>query len=220
MVQGPGGVGHVGTLDQHPLEDGLDLRALRLLQFRPLYRGSLALPAPGQGGREDEERRLQSLAIPPQLSLPLVYGKSSVVLPECCAELVDMYKVFAHVGGQDHIYQPLPEDLVGFRVQVLEDVDPLIRVGQLEAQCRVVVLQDGRVVVQDGQVAPRVAEEGGVPAGVVHVVDDGSDQADGFVNSVQQGLDGLLLKEVGGGLHHVCCMAERGDLSHHATALV
>ena len=76
------------------------------------------------------------------------------------AELVDVHKVLRHVCGQDHVDQTLPEHLVRLRVELLEDVHPVVGVGELEAQGRVVVLEDSGVVVQDRQLAPRVAEKG------------------------------------------------------------
>ena len=76
------------------------------------------------------------------------------------AELVHVHKVLRHVRGQDHVDQTLPEHLVRLRVELLEDVHPVIGVGELEAKGRVVVLEDGGVVVQDRQLTPRVAEKG------------------------------------------------------------
>ena len=76
------------------------------------------------------------------------------------AKLVDVHKVLRHVRGQDHVDQTLPEHLVRLRVELLEDVHPVVGVGELESKGRVVVLEDGGVVVQDRQLAPRVAEKG------------------------------------------------------------
>ena len=76
------------------------------------------------------------------------------------AEFVHVHKVLRHVGGQDHVDQTLPEHLVRLRVELLEDVHPVVGVGELEAKGRVVVLKDSGVVVQDRQLAPRVAEKG------------------------------------------------------------
>ena len=76
------------------------------------------------------------------------------------AKLVYMHKVLRHVRGQDHVDQTLPEHLVRLRVELLEDVHPVVGVGELEAKGRVVVLEDSGVVVQDRQLAPRVAEKG------------------------------------------------------------
>ena len=67
--------------------------------------------------------------------------------------------MLGHVRGQDHVYDALPDLLVRVPVQVLEDVDPVIRAGQLEAQGRVVVLEHGDVVVQRCQLGVRVAQE-------------------------------------------------------------
>ena len=97
---------------------------------------------------------------------------------EGCAEFVDMHKVLRHVGSQYNVDQPLPEHLVRLRVELLEDVHPVVRVGELEAEGGVVILEDGGVVVEDRQLTPRVAEECRVPSGVVNVVDNGTNQAD------------------------------------------
>ena len=97
---------------------------------------------------------------------------------ERCAELVHVHEVLRHVRGQHHIDQPLSEHLVRLRVELLEDVHPVVRVGELEAEGGVVILEDGGVVVEDRQLTPRVAEECRVPSGVVNVVDNGTNQAD------------------------------------------
>lgn len=53
-----------------------------------------------------------------------------------------------------------------------------------------VALQHGRVVVEDGQLAARVAQEGVGPARVVHVVDRGGYQRRHLVQLVQAALKG------------------------------
>ena len=94
------------------------------------------------------------------------------------AELIHVHKVLRHVRRQHHVNQPLSEHLVRLGVELLEDVHPVIGVGELEAKGRVVVLKDGGVVVQDRQLTPRVAEKGRVTARVVDVVDDRTNQTD------------------------------------------
>lgn len=78
---------------------------------------------------------------------------------ERCAELVHVHEVLRHVRGQHHIDQPLSEHLVRLRVEFLEDVHSVVGVGELESECRVVILEDSSVVVENRQLAPRVAEE-------------------------------------------------------------
>ena len=78
---------------------------------------------------------------------------------EGCAELVHVHKVLRHVCGQHNVDQPLPEHLVRLGIEFLEDVHPVVGVGELESESRVVILEDSRVVVENRQLAPRVAEE-------------------------------------------------------------
>lgn len=75
-------------------------------------------------------------------------------------KVVEVYKVFGHVCGQDQVYDSLAHQFVRVPVQVLEDVDSVVRGGELEAQGRMVVLQHSDVVVQLGQVTVRIAQEG------------------------------------------------------------
>ena len=75
------------------------------------------------------------------------------------AKLVHMHKVLRHVRGQHHVDQPLSEHLVRLGVELLEDVHPVVGVGELESESGVVILEDGGVVVENSQLAPRVAEE-------------------------------------------------------------
>lgn len=70
-------------------------------------------------------------------------------------------------------------------LHVLEDVALVVPGGDLEGEGGVVALQHGRVVVQDGQLAPRVAQEGVGPARVVHIVHCGGDQGCNLVYGVQ-----------------------------------
>ena len=74
-------------------------------------------------------------------------------------KIVEVHKVFGHVGGQDQVYDPLAHQFVRVPVQVLEDVDPVVGGGELEAQGRMVVLQDSDVVVQLSQLTVRIAQE-------------------------------------------------------------
>ena len=78
---------------------------------------------------------------------------------EGCAELVHVHEVLRHVRGQHHIDQPLSEHLVRLGVELLEDVHPVVGVGELESESRVVILEDSCVVVENRQLASRVAEE-------------------------------------------------------------
>lgn len=72
------------------------------------------------------------------------------------AEFVDMKKVFAHVSGKDHINEASSDSLVDLRIQIGQDVDPGVTVGQLEAKGAVVVFQDCSVIVEDGKITSRV----------------------------------------------------------------
>lgn len=67
-------------------------------------------------------------------------------------------------------------------LHVFEDIAFVIAGGQLEGQGRVVALQHGSVVVQDGQLAAGIAQEGVGPPGVVHVVDGGCNEGSDLVN--------------------------------------
>ena len=158
MLQRSSRVGHIGTLDQHP-------------EKSRFFQSCFVFGPPAQDG-------LDLWTLRSEFS-PLVEGGLRVVHPtEGCAELVDMHKVLRHVGSQYNVDQPLPEHLVRLRVELLEDVHPVVRVGELEAEGGVVILEDGGVVVEDRQLTPRVAEECRVPSGVVNVVDNGTNQAD------------------------------------------
>lgn len=67
-------------------------------------------------------------------------------------------------------------------LHVFEDVAFVIPGGQLEGHGRVVALQHGSVIVQDGQLATRVAQEGVGPPGVVHVVNGGGNEGGDLIN--------------------------------------
>lgn len=69
-------------------------------------------------------------------------------------------------------------------VHVSKDVAPVIAHGQLEGQRCVVALQHGQVVVQQGQLAARVAQEGVGPPRVVHIMDGGCNERSGLVDGV------------------------------------
>ena len=75
------------------------------------------------------------------------------------AELVHVHKVLRHVRGQHHIDEPLSEHLVRLWVEFLEDVHSVVGVGELEPESRVVILEDSGVVVENGKLTSRVAEE-------------------------------------------------------------
>lgn len=77
----------------------------------------------------------------------------------------------------------------GQPVGVLEDVALAVAHGELEGEGGVVALQHGRVVVEDGQLAPGVTQEGIGPPRVVHVVHRGRDQSGDLVQLVQAALD-------------------------------
>lgn len=68
---------------------------------------------------------------------------------------------------------------------VLEDVALIVSSSDLEGQGCVVALQHSCVVVEDGQLAPRVAQEAVGAAGVVHVVHSRSDQGGHLINWIQ-----------------------------------
>lgn len=68
---------------------------------------------------------------------------------------------------------------------VLEDVALIISRGDLEGQRCVVALQHSRVIVEDGQLAPCIAQEAVGASWVVHVVHCCRDQRSHFVNGIQ-----------------------------------
>ena len=90
------------------------------------------------------------------------------------AELVDVKEMFAHVRSEDDINQTGPHRLVDVTIQVGEDVDSLVWLGEFEPEGGVVVLQDRGVVVQDGQLTAAVTQEGAVATRVVDIVDNGA----------------------------------------------
>lgn len=74
-------------------------------------------------------------------------------------------------------------------VSVLEDVALAVTYGELEGESGVVALQHGCVVVEDGQVAPSVTQEGVGSPWVVHVVHRGCYQSSYLIQLVQTALD-------------------------------
>lgn len=70
-------------------------------------------------------------------------------------------------------------------LHVLEDVALVVPGSDLEGKGGMVALQHGRVVVQDGQLTPRIAQEGVGPAWVVHVMHCGCDQGCNLIYGVQ-----------------------------------
>lgn len=74
-------------------------------------------------------------------------------------------------------------------VGVPEDVALAVASGELEGEGGVVALQHGRVVVEDGQVAPGVAQEGVGSPRVVHVMHRGRYQSRDLIQLVQTVLD-------------------------------
>ena len=85
-------------------------------------------------------------------------------------KLVDVEEVLAHISGKHHIDEAGPDCLVDLGFEPRQDVDPGIVVRQLEAQGAVVVLEDRGVIVEDGQLRPRVTQVGRVTARVIHIV--------------------------------------------------
>lgn len=69
-------------------------------------------------------------------------------------------------------------------LHVFEDVAFVIASGQLEGQGRVVALQHSEVIVQDGQLASSVTQEGVRPPGVVHVMNGGCNEGCGLINRI------------------------------------
>lgn len=67
-------------------------------------------------------------------------------------------------------------------LHVSEDVALLVSCGQLEGQGRVVALQHGSVIVQDGQLAPGVAQERVGSSRVIHVMNGGRDERSGLID--------------------------------------
>lgn len=74
-------------------------------------------------------------------------------------------------------------------VSVLKDVAFAVTSGELEGEGGVVALQHGCVVVEDGQIAPSVTQEGVGSPWVVHVVHRGCYQSCYFIQLVQTALD-------------------------------
>ena len=64
-------------------------------------------------------------------------------------------------------------------------------------------LQHGDVVVQDGQIGSRVAEESGRLSRMIDVVADGSDEGDGLIQRIENRFQPGLCQEERGRLHHV-----------------
>ena len=85
-------------------------------------------------------------------------------------KLVHVEEVLAHVGGKHHVDEAGPDCLVDLGLEPRQDVDPSVAVCQLEAQGAVVVLQHRGVIVEDGQLRPRVTQVGRVTARVIHIV--------------------------------------------------
>ena len=78
----------------------------------------------------------------------------------------------------------------GYRpVDVLKDVALAVPDRELEGEGGVVALQHGRVVVEDGQLAAGVTQEGVGPARVVHVVHCGCYQRRHLIQLVQTALN-------------------------------
>lgn len=152
-----------------------------------------------------------------QLCTYICLFQGSYWLVDAIHKFADMLKMSGHLCCQHHVDHGLPQrpELVPARgeadnpeyliqhaaisqrgvqerrvpVSVLEDVALAVPDGELEGQGGVVALQHGRVVVEDGQVAPGVAQEGVGPPWVVHIVHRGRDQSRHLVQLVQTALD-------------------------------
>ena len=70
-------------------------------------------------------------------------------------------------------------------------------------------LQNSCVIVKDCKVTSRITQICTIPSRVINVVDNSTDQTNGFVDIIKKGLNTLFLKEVGGSLHHISCMAAK-----------
>lgn len=70
-------------------------------------------------------------------------------------------------------------------LNVFEDVALVVSCGDLEGQCCVVALEHSCVVVEDGQLAPCVAQEAVGAARVVHVVHGSGNQGSDLVDGIQ-----------------------------------
>ena len=99
----------------------------------------------------------------------------------------------------DHQGPELPEVSLG---HVGQDEAVIIHHG-LEEGCDVVVLQDGFVVVEDGEVGGGLDMEVVGGAGVVVVVDDGGEEQGEDLKVGEPVLDAGLADEPVGGLQHV-----------------
>lgn len=69
-------------------------------------------------------------------------------------------------------------------LHVLEDIAFVISDGQLEGQGCMVALQHRSVIVQNGQLASSVTQEGVGPPGVVHVMNGGCNERSGLVDGI------------------------------------
>ena len=99
----------------------------------------------------------------------------------------------------DHQGPELPEVSLG---HVGQDEAVIIQHG-LEEGCDVVILKDGFVVVEDGEVGLGLDVEVVGGAGVVVVVDDGGEEQGEDLEVGQPVLDAGLADEPVGGLQHV-----------------
>lgn len=73
----------------------------------------------------------------------------------------------------------------GSPLHVFKDVAFSIPGGELEGQGSVVALQHGRVVVENGELAAGIAQEGVCPSWVIHVVHRGSNERGNLINWIQ-----------------------------------
>lgn len=69
-------------------------------------------------------------------------------------------------------------------LHVLEDIAFVISDGQLEGQGRMMALQHSSVIVQNGQLASSVTQEGVGSPGVVHVMNGGCNEGSGLVDGI------------------------------------
>lgn len=73
-------------------------------------------------------------------------------------------------------------------VDILENVALAVFDRELEGQGCVVTLQDGGVIIEDGELAARIAQERVGPSRVVHIVDCGSNQGGHLIQLIKASL--------------------------------
>lgn len=66
-------------------------------------------------------------------------------------------------------------------LHVFKDIAFIISSGQLEGQGRMVALQHCSVIIQDGQLAASIAEEGVGSPGMVHIMNSGCNEGSDLI---------------------------------------